>query len=229
MAAKHGMTLVLVALLGGAALALPVVSEAQLSVSITLAPPPLPVYEQPEIPGAGLPVDAGLLGLRARGLLLGARDLGAAPAGRTAVDARLLGMVRGRVRLERGLLGSAGRLLWRSELWLRLRWPWLRGWLLAQQPVLLQPQRHAHQRRSHHQRVQQDGREQRDGAARELCRRPGRGRSAAHRTGTAGGATAACAADTGADSASRERSHAPRAAGERQPGQAADRSDRQAG
>ena len=53
MAAKYGMSLVLSALLAVGALLAPAVSQAQLSVSITVAPPPLPVYEQPEIPGAG--------------------------------------------------------------------------------------------------------------------------------------------------------------------------------
>ncbi len=51
--AKHSTSWILIALLAAGALALPVTSVAQISVSINFAPPPLPVYEQPDIPGPG--------------------------------------------------------------------------------------------------------------------------------------------------------------------------------
>ena len=44
-------------------LAIPAIAFAQFSVSIAIAPPALPVYEQPVAPARRLPVDSGLLGL----------------------------------------------------------------------------------------------------------------------------------------------------------------------
>ena len=61
-------------------LVLPVISMAQvgINISVNLAPPELPVYEQPAIPDDGLSMDPRLLGLERRrsGLLLGAGHLG---------------------------------------------------------------------------------------------------------------------------------------------------------
>ena len=84
-------------------------------------PPPLPEYDQPPIPGAGLLLDAGLLGLEQLRLLLGARSLGRAAATGTIVDAGLLGLCRRRLRLQARLLGSACRILRRDRLRIRLR------------------------------------------------------------------------------------------------------------
>ena len=59
---------------------IPAMSHAQfgLTISVDFAPPELPVYVQPHMPGAKPDVDARLLGLFQRrwGLLLGSRRLG---------------------------------------------------------------------------------------------------------------------------------------------------------
>jgi hypothetical protein len=55
--------------------ALPVTSHAQI-LTITLMPPELPVYEQPENSCAGLHLDARLLGVWPGWLLLGSGHLG---------------------------------------------------------------------------------------------------------------------------------------------------------
>src|SRR5487761_2375545 len=52
-------------------------------------------------PRAWIFVDPGLLGLRSGGLLLGARNVGAAAAAGPVMDARLLGLARGIVYVER--------------------------------------------------------------------------------------------------------------------------------
>ena len=41
----------------------PALSSAQVSVSVSIAPPELPVYDQPPIPGRRLHLDARLLGV----------------------------------------------------------------------------------------------------------------------------------------------------------------------
>src|SRR5215475_14934260 len=74
---------------------------------------------------AGLHLGAGILVLRPVWLLLGARHLGPATRCGAALDTGLLGLVRGIFRVARGVLGATGRLLWRSELWLRVSGPWL--------------------------------------------------------------------------------------------------------
>ena len=62
--------------------ALPFASDAQVSigVSVNVAPPPLPVYEQPGAPRPRLHLGTGLLVMERRGwrLLLGAGHLGGA-------------------------------------------------------------------------------------------------------------------------------------------------------
>src|SRR5580765_796224 len=68
---------------------------------------------------AGLYMDAGLLGVGSRGLLLGAGCVGDAAVGRRAVDARLLGLEWRSVSLSPWLLGAAHWLLWWCELRLR--------------------------------------------------------------------------------------------------------------
>ncbi len=92
---------------------------AQMSRSISFAPPELPVYEQPVLPGDGYILDARLLGLcRRRRLLLGAGRLGHGSRTWSAMDAGLLGMGRQRICLLQRLLGPAGRFLWWRQLWI---------------------------------------------------------------------------------------------------------------
>ena len=75
-------------------LAIPATSPAQIGVSITIAPPALPVYTQPMAPGGRLLMDARLLGLWRRRLFLGAWYVGNGARNRLALDARLLGLAR---------------------------------------------------------------------------------------------------------------------------------------
>ena len=63
-----------------------------IGVSITVAPPAIPVYTQPDLSGSQLYLDTGLLGVGRRRLLLGARHVGGCPSGGTAVDSGLLGL-----------------------------------------------------------------------------------------------------------------------------------------
>ena len=60
--------------------------------SISIAPPPLPVYDQPLCPGPGYLWTPGYWAYAAERLLLGARNLGAAPRCRPRLDSRLLGV-----------------------------------------------------------------------------------------------------------------------------------------
>src|SRR5580658_4124974 len=119
------------------------------------APPALPEYPQPPCP-----VDAGLLGLGTGRLLLGAGHLGAAAARRSALDSRLLGLRRWRVRVPCRLLGSAHRFLRRSQLWLRIYRRRFRRWPLGWWRVCLQSGRRQHQRERGAQHLQRDRRQQ---------------------------------------------------------------------
>ena len=107
----------------GLALAVPgPAAHAQVAVglSITIAPPVLPVYVQPAIPAPGYIWTPGLLGVWPGRLLLGAGHLGSAAAGRPFVDPGLLGVEQRCVCLERRLLGPDSRVLRRHRLRLRL-------------------------------------------------------------------------------------------------------------
>ena len=73
-------------------LALAAPSFAGVSVSVTIAPTRAARLRAAALPRRRLYLDARLLGLRPRGLLLGARDLVLTPLRRPALDARLLGM-----------------------------------------------------------------------------------------------------------------------------------------
>ena len=85
-----------------------------------------------------LRVGTGLLGVGTRRLLLGARHLGVRAAVRVVLDARLLELERNRLRVYRGLLGPASRLLRRHQLRRRVLGERVRRWLLAAQLIRLQ-------------------------------------------------------------------------------------------
>jgi hypothetical protein len=64
MQAMRVLRFVLPVLLAAAPLAPhPALAQIAIGVSVTAAPPELPVYEQPEIPGSWLHLDAWLLGV----------------------------------------------------------------------------------------------------------------------------------------------------------------------
>jgi len=100
-------------------------------------------------------LDTWLLGLRPRRLLLGARNLGPAAGSGLPVDPRLLGLGRRCLFMARGLLGSAHRLLWWNQLWIRLLRFRLRWRILERSELLLQPEC---EQRSNHEcsHLQQD-------------------------------------------------------------------------
>jgi hypothetical protein len=83
---------------------------AQVAISVTIAPPELPVYEQPICPG-GLHLDSRLLGLGRRRLLLGAWHVGAGAASRLLLDSPVLGLGRFCFYFPRRILGPGGGLL----------------------------------------------------------------------------------------------------------------------
>ncbi len=104
-----------------ALLAISAAAYAQLSMSISFAPPELPVYEQPVLPGEGYHLDTRLLGLRRRRrLLLGAGHLGYGSGTRSALDSGVLGLEQQRICLQPRLLGPGGRFLWWRPLRLRI-------------------------------------------------------------------------------------------------------------
>ncbi len=73
--------------------ALPAGSSAQVTVSVTVGgPPALPVYEQPVCPDRRLYMDARLLDLRPRRLLLGARHVGARARNRVCCGLQAIGL-----------------------------------------------------------------------------------------------------------------------------------------
>ena len=77
-----------------AVLTLSVASFAQIEISVNLAPPELPVYEQPVCPGDGYIWTPGYWGLGRRRLLLGSRHVGSGSATRLFLDAWILGLGR---------------------------------------------------------------------------------------------------------------------------------------
>ena len=229
MVSKYGMKWIVVGLLACATLAMPLAGQAQVERIDHARAAAAAGIRTAGDPGSGYLWTPGYWAYGPEGYFWVPGTWVQPPDRRAAVDPGLLGLVRRAVHVEHGLLGPAGRLLWRRELWLRLRRPRLRGRLLAKQPVLLQPQSHAHQQCAYHERLQQDGREQRDGAARELRRRPGRSRRAPTAQEQQAAHVQHVPPDLRADPAPRERRDETRAPGEREPGQAADRRNRQAG
>ncbi|WP_442958225.1 hypothetical protein [Pinisolibacter sp.] len=85
----------------GALPATSVAPQAAVGISVTIAPPALPVYVQPPIPGPGYHWIPGYWAWDEGGrrLLLGARLLVAPAARRPALDPRLVGLERRRLRL----------------------------------------------------------------------------------------------------------------------------------
>ncbi len=77
-------------LLVGGMLLLSTASFAQVGVSVTIAPPELPVYEQPLCPGDGYIWTPGYWAWD--GVLLGTRHMGATPRSRVPLDSGLLGL-----------------------------------------------------------------------------------------------------------------------------------------
>src|SRR6516162_8093356 len=80
------------------------------SLSITIAPPLLPVYEQLPCPGDGVFMGPRLLGLRGGRLFLGPRLLDCGASAGVPLDSRLLGLRRRRLHLARRLLGAPRRI-----------------------------------------------------------------------------------------------------------------------
>ena len=78
-------------------------SFAQVGISIGIAPPPIPIYEQPYAPAAGNNW-TGLLGLRFR-LLLGPWRLDPSAARRIPMDPGILGLRRAARSLNEGYWG----------------------------------------------------------------------------------------------------------------------------
>ena len=97
-----------------ALLAMPAAALAQVSVSITVAPPELPVYDQPACPGDGYIWTPGYWAWGDAELLLGAGDLGDGSRSRLPLDSGLLGLGRQRLCFLRRLLGAASRFLRRN-------------------------------------------------------------------------------------------------------------------
>ena len=99
----------------------PAQAQVAISISATIAPPLLPVYAQPAIPGPGYLWIPGYWAWNGSRILLDARLLVDAADGRFLLDAALLGLVERRLCLQRRLLGSDGRVLWRDQLRFRVQ------------------------------------------------------------------------------------------------------------
>ena len=100
--------------------AMPAASFAGVFVSVTIAPPALPVYTQPICPGDGYLWNPGYWAYGPEGyywvpgVWVRPPQLGCSGPG-------LLGLGRWRLHLPCRILGAACRLLWRRELWV---WLW---------------------------------------------------------------------------------------------------------
>ena len=99
-------------------------SFAQVGVSVRIAPPELPVYEQPICPGDGYIWTPGYWAWDGDYYWVPGTWV-MAPRSRVPLDSRLLGLGRRRIPFQRRLLGPDRRFLWRDQLWLRI----LRSWL----------------------------------------------------------------------------------------------------
>ena len=85
---------------------LPLAANAAVFVSVSIAPPALPVYVAPPMPGAGLLLDARILGVRRGTTTTGCRERGCWLRPRAALDPRILGMVRWRLRSGTAVTGD---------------------------------------------------------------------------------------------------------------------------
>ena len=128
-----------VALAGALLLAAPRSAQAGVFVSVAIAPPAIPVYVQPPIPGDGYIWTPGYWAWTGDGYEWVDGAWVEPPYVRRAVDARVLGLGRRRLLLERRLLGPDHRLLWRHQLRLRLLRHRLLRRILGPPSLLLQP------------------------------------------------------------------------------------------
>ena len=79
-------------------LALPLASFAEVDFSVNIAPPVLPVVEQPPCPVAGYIWNPGYWAVRER-LLLGPRRLGPSAISGSALDTAVVGLEKRRLRV----------------------------------------------------------------------------------------------------------------------------------
>ena len=124
-----------------AMVALPTPSSAQVSIGISvgIAPPELPIYEQPPIPGYGYVWTPGYWAYGPDGYYWVPGTWVLPPTIGYLVDAALVGLEQWVLHLARRLLGAACRLLRRHQLRLRLFRLGIRGRLLGPRTALLQP------------------------------------------------------------------------------------------
>ena len=97
---------------------------AQIGVSVTIAPPELPVYEQPVYPGDGYIWTPGYWAWGEEAVISGCPVLGWTRRKWVTVDAGLLGLGR-RLLFFTTAMGPDGRFLWRDQLRLRIFRPWI--------------------------------------------------------------------------------------------------------
>ena len=146
-------------------------SNAAVYVSVAIAPPLLPVYEQPLVPGPGYIWTAGLLGLGSGRVLLGAWHMGAGSVRRRAVDSGLLGLGE-RLRTSGipgiGAVIAASMAVSTTDSACRLR---VSGRALGSRVLLVQPCSEQRQCDERYQYVQHYRRQQFVGEARQLQRR----------------------------------------------------------
>ena len=101
--------------------ATPSTASAQVVLSVTIAPPILPVYTQPVCPGDGYIWTPGYWSYSDDGGYFWVPGTWVEPPTvGSALDAWILGLVQRRISMERGLLGPRSRLLRRYQLWFRL-------------------------------------------------------------------------------------------------------------
>ncbi len=114
-------------------------ANAQIVLSVGIAPPALPVYVQPPIPAPGYIWTPGYWAWNEGyfGVLLGAGSMGDCAASGFVMDSWLLGLERRFICLERRLLGTDRRFLRRRLLRIWLYRGGLRGRLLVRRIFLL--------------------------------------------------------------------------------------------
>ena len=120
---------------------LPLAANAGVFVSVTIAPPVLPVYELPAVPGPGYVWTPGYWAWADGGYYWVPGTVGARALAGAAVDPGLLGLRRRHLPLARRLLGPARRLLWRHQLRVRLQRRRLPRRLLARRHLHRRPRR----------------------------------------------------------------------------------------